>query len=319
MKKPTADKLTGHTARATLCIDLGNDQVKAILTLPNGAVERCKFPSRVQEVQQGSSSCLQDSDERLYLVGTDASPYARTGKLRTGKVDNAKLLTLHAIRLLTGFTINPFNTDVIYTTPSNKQFGAEVTDKLQRSHFVGVPSDPGVIGSRSYDLMVVVHRAVSQLEGYQSHTLILDKLKGTSAWLLDIGGGTVIATEFNQAGRILQRSAFNDAGVHALAVSLQSTEALAAFLPKLPSLEEVTEFLFTNKDKRAQAIVIDALRSVIAPAIQRIPAGSQVFLCGGGAGIRGISAIGKPVSKNPQWANIEAVAAVSSQILKGAK
>ena len=163
------------------------------------------------------------------------------------------MLTLHAIRLLTGFTINPFNCQVIFTTPSNKQYGSEIIEKLQRSHYVTLPADLGVIGSKEQTCCIVVHKAVSQLEGYQSHSLVLDKLKASSAFLLDIGGGTSIVTEFNQAGRILSRAAHNLAGVHAVAESLLIDEALSHWLPKLPTITEITELLFTTKDKQAQA------------------------------------------------------------------
>ena len=254
--KPTKQPLTGYQTRATLCIDLGNDEVKSLLQLPGSDEwERVQFPSRVQQVssEQANSSCIQLSGGNVYLVGNEANVNSRTGQARDGKVTNAAVLTLHAIRLLTGFTINPFNCQVIFTTPSNKQFGSDVIEKLQRSHYVTLPADPGVIGSREQNVCIIIHKAVSQLEGYQSHSLVLDRLKGSDAWLLDIGGGTVIATQFNSAGRILNRSAHNLAGVHAVAESLLIDEALSHWLPKLPTIAEITEFLFTTKDKQAQA------------------------------------------------------------------
>lgn len=318
--KPTEAKLTNHQQHALLCIDLGNDQVKAMLLLPGESEwQRVIFPSRVQLALQGSSSCIQLSNDCLYLVGNEAALTGRTGATRNGKVDHSLLLVLHALRLLTGFTTDPLHVRVIYSTPSNKQFSKEITANLKGAHYVRIPADAEVIGSQTSHLSVVIHEAASQLEGYQCFKTIIDQLKQPTAWLIDIGGGTAIATEFNAAGRILQRQAHNEAGVHRLASLLQTSEALSGYLPKLPTIEEVTEFLFANKDKEAQAIVIENLKQVISPALSIIPTGSQIFLCGGGAGIKGVQAIGKPVSKNPQWANLTAIADVNTTILDNTK
>ena len=323
LPSPTKKKTTDHLKHGLLIFDIGNDFVKALYQDPSSEdFIRVIFPSYVQEVLEGSSDTIQTSDDKFYLVGTHALEFngtARTGANRNGKVENAKVLMLHALRLLTGFTIDPLNVDVIFTSPSNKQYGSDITEQLKGSHYVRIPQDKEVIDSVELHLSVVVHKAVSQLEGFQASDLVRDSLKEDSAYLIDIGGGTCLVTKFSKNGRIYSRDAFNDSGVYALAESLRSNELLSAYLPKLPTVDEVTEYLFTNKDKDAQTIIITELKRLISPILSTIPDDSQVFLCGGGAGIKGIKVIGKPVSKNPQWSNVESIATVATQILERAK
>ena len=323
IKKPSKEKSTDFLNHGLLIIDIGNDCVKAMYRTPaSKEFDKVIFPSYVAQVSEGNSDCIQLSNDAFYLVGTQATEVnqsCRTGSDREGKVLNARVLMLYSLRLLTGFTIDPLNVDVIFTSPSNKQYGSDITAQLMGSHYVRIPSDAEVIDSKEHHLSVVVHTALSQLEGFQASDLVKDSIKDDSAYLLDIGGGTCLVTKFSKTGRIASRDAFNNKGVYSLAESLRQSEALTKWLPKLPTVDEVTEFMFTTKDKDAQETIINELKRIIAPVLASIPTGSQVFICGGGGGIKGIAAIGKPVSKNPQWANIEAIASHAGKLLANSR
>lgn len=306
--------------RAVLCLDLANGQVKALAKAPGGDFKPVSFPSFVAIPSAVNSDCVQFKEGdaiKTYLVGERAAaiPGAATGATETGKVQNAKAILINTLRLAFGEDCGSVHCDVIFTTPSNKAYGAEVAELLTGLTVVTVPADSEVIGSKAKQFTVVVHRARPRLEGHDACSLL--KLKADS-WLIDQGNRTTIATLVAPTGRILKRRYFA-AGVAGLASRIVETESLAALIPE-PTIQKVIDELFAGRweaKAMAEAIAADIETATAEARLFVASVDAPRFLIGGGATVPGLAdAFGAKAVKNPQWLNIEALAAVHSQILE---
>ncbi len=317
----TLENDTSPALRTLAVIDLGNGLVKALVKAPSAkAFTKVSFPSYVAATEQSHSDCLRiytKTGFQTYVVGEQATaiPMSHTGRDESGKAANAKLLVIHALRLAFGTDYQTLHCDVIFTSPSNKAYGSEISDCLQNVHPVTVPADAEVIGSEAKSYSVVIHRAIPQLEGHYAFESL--KLKGDS-WILDMGNRTLIATKVNQSGRILARKYFGGVGVRGLAERICAREALASEF-KEHSPERVIDFLLDGKhgDSIAEAIALD-VSACTAEALAFIGDGEgNRYLIGGGVGIPGLAtALDAKVAKNAQWVNIEALAAAADKILE---
>jgi hypothetical protein len=304
------------TAKSLAVIDLGNGQVKALIR-PHGSTkfERVSFPSYVAETQESHSDCLKiygKGNFKNYLVGAAAAeiPMSHTGKTEDGKADNALILVAHALRQAFGTSAH-IHCDVIFTTPSNQAYKADVTAKLEGVHQVATPADADVIGSEAISQTIVVHKAVALLEGFQAHKLL--KLKEDS-WLVDVGNRTIIATKVSaDTGRILKRQFFGGCGVRGLAENICQREGLTQFF-KEHTPERVIDFLFSDGCP-ADAIAPD-LAKCIAPALAFADDDAPRFVLGGGADVPGMAqALNATPVKNAQWANIKAISDVAEDLV----
>ena len=326
LKAKQVKNCTSPTAKALVLIDLGNGDVKALGKM-NGTDKfvRCRFPSHVAVAPKKSSDCLvvfTADGLQPYLIGMPAAQIActRTGQSAEGKVKNARLLLFHALRQMFG-TAEDIYADVIFTSPSVKSYGPAIVSQMIGRHPVEVPADAEVIGSKPQRYAVHIHSATPQLEGYQAFAAVRSKLKGQSAYLIDIGNRTVLVTQVSASGRILNRRPFDECGVYGIADRIVSHESLAEQL-KTPSPQQVIDYLLDNKHgaEIAEQIATD-ISSSIAEAIAFMgDENAPRFILGGGAKLPGIEQIisGK-VMKHPQWANLEALAEVSGELLKGTK
>ena len=312
---------TSPALRTLVVIDLGNGLVKALIKTPTvKRFTKVSFPSYVAETEQSNSDCLRIytlEGFKTYLVGEKAAaiPMSHTGRNESGKAANAKLLVLHALRLAFGTSYQRLHCDVIFTSPSNKAYGSEISAQLQNVHPVTVPADAEVIGSEAQSYAVTIHRAIPQLEGHYAFDLL--KLKSDS-WLIDFGNRTLIATKVGSNGRILARKYFGGVGVRGLAERICARESLAAEF-KEHSPERVIDFLLEEQrgDEVAKAIALD-VSACIAEALAFMGSSNeQRYLIGGGANVPGLAtALDATVAKNAQWLNIEALANAADQILK---
>ena len=219
-------------------------------------------------------------------------------------------------------TAADIHADVIFTSPSVKSYGPAIVSQIIGRHPVEVPADAEVIGSKPQRYAVHIHSATPQLEGYQAFAAVRSKLKGESAYLIDIGNRTVLVTQVSASGRILNRRPFDECGVYGIADRIVSRESLAAQL-KTPRPQQVIDYLLDAK-ARAQ-IWPSRLQAISPPASPKRSRSSattaaQRFILGGGAKLPGIEQIvGGKALKHPQWANLEALAEVSDELLKGVK
>ena len=307
------------TAKTLVVIDLGNGYVNALIR-PDGATkfERVAFPSYVAQTERSHSGCLrvlQGKALTTYLVGEQAAeiPMSHTGRDESGKAANAKLLLVHALRLAFGDEVKSIHCDVIFTSPSNKAYGSEISAQLQGVHPVTIPADAEMIGSEAKTFTVVVHRAIPQLEGHYAFNAL--KLK-SDVWIIDCGNRTLICTQVTSTGRILKRKYFGDCGVRGMAERIVVREALAAHF-KEHTAERVIDFLLENPPADvADAIALD-VSACAAEALAFIGEDdAPKHLIGGGAAVPGLAELmGAKVAKNAQWLNIQSLADISEQIL----
>ncbi|MGB3300237.1 MAG: hypothetical protein WBA76_18395 [Phormidesmis sp.] len=321
--KPKTLKTQGTpTARTLVVIDLGNGFVNALIR-PDGSTkfERVAFPSYVAQTEQSNSNCLrvlQGKALTTYLVGEQAAviPMSHTGKSEQGKAANAKLLLIQALRLAFGDNAKTIHCDLIFTSPSNKAYGSEISEQLQGVHPVTIPADAEVIGSEAKTFTVVVHRAVPQLEGHYAFNML--KLK-SDVWIIDCGNRTLIATKVRANGSIIQCRYFGGCGVRGMAERITAREALTSHFRE-HTAERVIDFLLENPPADvAGAIALD-VSACAAEALAFIGTDTAPrHLIGGGATVPGLAELlGAKVAKNAQWLNIQALADISEQIL-GAK
>ena len=317
----TLENDTSPALRTLAVIDLGNGLVKALIKAPSAKVfTKVSFPSYVAATEQSHSDCLRvytKTGFQTYLVGEQAAaiPMSHTGRDESGKAENAKLLVIHALRLAFGTDYQTLHCDVIFTSPSNKAYGSEISDCLQNVHPVTVPADAEVIGSEAKSYSVVIHRAIPQLEGHYAFESL--KLKGES-WILDMGNRTLIATKVRDNGGIIKRRYFGGAGVRGLAERISAREALvSAFKEHSPS--KVIDFLLDDEhgDNIVQAIAPD-VSACIAEALAFVgDDAAPRHLIGGGSAVPGLAAAlnAKP-AKNAQWINIQSLANAADRILE---
>ena len=323
LKAKQVKNCTSVTAKALVLIDLGNGDVKALGKM-NGTDRfvRCRFPSYAALAPFTNSDCLTIATAQgfqTYLVGAPAADIAcsRTGQSAEGKVKNARLLLFHALRQMFG-TTDDIHAEVVFTSPSVKSYGPAIASQLVGRHPIQIPADAEVIGSRAQRFAVHIHRAIPQLEGYQAFAAVRSKLKGESAYLIDIGNRTILVTQVSATGRILNRRPFDNCGVYGMADRIVTRESLAAQL-KTPSPQQVIDYLLdSDHPSEVARQIADDLVACTAEAIAFIgndPA--PRFILGGGAKLPGIEqVIGGKIIKHPQWANLEALAEVAEQLLK---
>ena len=314
------DKITTlPSARALAVIDLGNGQVKALCRAPGtDGFKQVSFPSYAAKTEQSHSGCLRVFEGKAlatYIIGAEAAeiPLSHTGKSDQGKVQNARLLVLEALRQAFGIDHDCLHVDIIFTSPSNKAYGSEISAQLQGVHAVTVPRDSYLPGSEAKSYTVNIHRAIPQLEGHFAFSSL--NLKD-DAWLIDIGNRTVIATKLKADGRIVKRSVFGGVGVRGMAERIAGNESLAGYIKEFAP-ERIIDFLFANPPKDAAALIADDVAASLAEPLAFIGAdAAKRYLIGGGAGLPGVAAAAgaKPV-RDAQWANIRALSAAATQIL----
>ena len=321
LKQPQVTNATAQTARATILIDLGNGDVNAMCRMPG--TEKwvtTQFPSHVTVTPDSNSDCLTlatASGFKNFLVGKQAQahPCSRTGSSAEGKVINARALLIHALRQMIGFSTEPIHADVIFTSPSVKAYGPQIAEQLTGRHSVSIPADAEVIGSRPTHHSVSIHTAIPQLEGYQAFKHIQNKVKG-HAYLIDIGNRTILLTQVSETGRILKRRAFDACGVYNLAERIVYRDRLAPQL-KTPSPQSAIAYLLDQKHDKA---VIEQIAPDVAACVGEVLAAmdddSARFIIGGGAKLPGIEqTLSAKAIKNPQWANLTALADAADQLL----
>jgi len=324
LKQRQVTNSTAQTAKATVLIDLGNGDVNAMCRMPGTQKwVTTQFPSHVTLAPDPNSDCLTlATAEGLehFLVGTAAKahPCSRTGSSAEGKVLNARALLIHALRRMIGFSTDPIHADVIFTSPSVKAYGPQIARHIAGKHLIGIPADAEVIGSCSSTHSLTVHTAIPQLEGYQAFKHVQSKVKG-HAYIIDIGNRTILLTQVSETGRILKRRAFDESGVYNLAERITYRDTLAPTL-KTPSPQQVIDYLLDQKHDES---TIDAIATDVAACMSEVLAAikddSPRYIIGGGAKLPGIEATlkGKAV-KNPQWANLTALADAADQLLERA-
>mgnify|MGYP001034786605 CR=1 FL=1 len=321
LKQRQVTNSTAQTAKATVLIDLGNGDVNAMCRMPG--TEKwvtTQFPSHVTLTSDSNSDCLTlatASGFKNFLVGEQAQahPCSRTGSSPEGKVINAHALLIHSLRQMIGFSTDPIHADVIFTSPSVKAYGPQIAAQLTGRHPIGIPADAEVIGSRASNHSVSIHTAIPQLEGYQAFKHIQSKVKG-HAYLIDIGNRTILLTQVSETGRILKRRAFDACGVYNLAERIVYRDSLAPQL-KTPSPQSVIAYLLDQKPGKA---VIEQIAPDVAACVGEVLAAmdnaSARFIIGGGAKLPGIEQTLKAKAiKNPQWANLTALADAADQLL----
>jgi hypothetical protein len=312
---------TVQTARATVLIDLGNGEVNAMCRMPGTAKWiTTQFPSHVTLTPDSNSDCLTLATAaglKNFLVGeyAKAHPCSRTGSSAEGKVTNARALLIHALRQLIGVSSETIHADVIFTSPSVKAYGPQIVEQLLGKHLFNIPADAEVIGSYTTAHSVQIHSAIPQLEGYQAFKHIQSKVKG-SAYLIDIGNRTILLTQVSETGRILKRRAFDACGVYNLAERIVERDSLAPTL-KTPSPQRVIDYLL-DEPHGAEVIarIAPDVAACVGEVLEAIEDDSARYIMGGGAKLPGIEATlnGKTV-KNPQWANLTALADAAEQLL----
>lgn len=312
---------TSPALRTLVVVDLGNGLVKALIR-SSGAkrFELVSFPSHVAETEQSNSDCLRvytPTGFQSYLVGDRAAevPLSHTGRDESGKAANAKLLVIHALRLAFGTDYQCLHCDVIFTSPSNKAYGSEISAQLQNVHPVTIPADAEVIGSEAQSYTINIHRAIPQLEGHYAFESL--KLKGES-WILDCGNRTLIATKVRENGGIIKRQYFGGVGVRGLAERISARESLATEF-KEHSPDNVIDFLLDAKHGKN-------IEQAIAPDVSACTAETLAFigddtaprhLIGGGAAVPGLpAALNAKPAKNAQWVNIQSLANAADRILE---
>lgn len=325
LKQKQVINSTVQTARATVLIDLGNGDVNAMCRMPGTQKwVTTQFPSHVTLTPESNSDCLTLATAqgfKNFLVGSQAQahPCSRTGSSAEGKVTNARALLIHALRQMIGFSTEPIHADVIFTSPSVKAYGPQIAEHLTGKHSVGIPADAEVIESRATTHSVTIHTAIPQLEGYQAFKHIQSKVKG-HAYIIDIGNRTILLTQVSETGRILKRRAFDACGVYNLAERIVYRDSLAPRL-KTPSPQSTINYLL---DQAHGADVIEQIAPDVAACVGEVLAAidddSARYIIGGGAKLPGIEQTlnGKAI-KNPQWANLTALADAAEQLLARAQ
>ena len=321
LKQKQVINSTAQTARATVLIDLGNGDVNAMCRMPGSEKwVTTQFPSHVTLTPESNSDCLTLATAqgfKNFLVGKQAQAYpcSRTGSSAEGKVSNARPLAIHALRHMIGFGTEPIHADVIFTSPSVKAYGPQIAEQLKGKHSVSIPADAEVIESRPTSHSVTIHTAIPQLEGYQAFKHIQSKVKG-HAYIIDIGNRTILLTQVSETGRILKRRAFDACGVYNLAERIVYRDTLAPTL-KTPSPQSAINYLL---DQAHGAEVVEQIAPDVAACVGEVLAAieddSARYIIGGGAKLPGIEQTLKAKAiKNPQWANLTALADAADQLL----
>ena len=317
-KNKTLKNKTDEIAKATVCIDFGNGDVKVMAQLPNASKwNRFSFPSFIAETEPTSASALtviSDDGLKTYAVGEPARdlPLSRTGAAVGKKAEFSNVLFLHALRQVFGVPDKDVHCDVIFTAPSVKEYGDEMVERLENRHHVQIPSNEFVPGSHVQNYVVEVHRAIPMLEGHLGVFSVASK-HGSPVWAVDIGNRTINVTKVGADGGILERRVFDESGVYFLAQAIADDGLLAPEL-KTPKPQQVIDVLFSPDESTAIKIA-PALTATLAPILDFID-DSPRYLIGGGALLPGaVALLDAEVVSDPQWSNISEIARLSAQVL----
>ncbi|MEN8443384.1 MAG: hypothetical protein ABG776_00060 [Cyanobacteria bacterium J06555_13] len=305
-------------------IDLGNGDVKVLYRKPGvDAWETIKFPSLVAKLSEPQPGCFQVAGQ-LYLVGEDAKQAicTRTGASDRGKIDNALPLLVYALRSLVGEGLS-VNTDLIFTSPSVKQYGRAIQEIVEGSHVVVTPADElAMISQREQTF--TVGTVAAQLEGHRAIELVKAEIEDR-ALLVDVGNRTVLVSLVDKTGRIISRKAFDACGVRGIASRIVTAESLAGVdgLKLTPSEDDVMAFLFSKKGRKAKDLILPQVMACVSEAlayINDVAASSPVFLLGGGAQLPGLTKVlGGKVIDDPQWATVNGLKAVADALIARAQ
>lgn len=314
--------------KTLVIIDFGNGDVKAkFRTNGSDSWDLVKFTSSVATTKNESPDGLRIQNE-FYLIGDAAHRVEcrRTGSTDSGKIKNALPLLLHAIREGVGFG-EPITADVIFTCPSVKQYGEDITKAIQGVHSITIPGDT-IAMQKALRQTVTIGKIVPQLEGHRAMELIRDKLKGEQAVLVDIGNRTIIVTIINNQGRILARKPFDACGVNGVVSRVLLDESLAGMdgLKRCPSEADIMEYIFAPSRKKDSALanaIADHLRKCTQDSlafIDQVAPRSPVYLLGGGASLPGITQVfeGAKVIKNSRWATVDGLCSIADKIMGAA-
>ncbi len=306
--------------KSLVIIDFGNGDVKAFYRSPRtDEWEMVKFPSLVAKLSEPQPGCFKLGDQ-LYLVGDDAqrATCIRTGASDRGKIDNALPLLVHALRCVVGEGLS-VNTDLIFTSPSVKQYGSAITETIKGRHEISTPADElSMIAERHQ--VFTVGKAAAQLEGHRAIELIKSEVD-SRALLVDVGNRTIITTLVEKSGRIISRKAFDSCGVRGIASRIVTAESLAGVdgLKLTPSEDDVISFLFSKKGRKAKEHIRPQVMACVGEVLNYIHESAvscPVFLLGGGAELPGLPKIlGGKVISDPQWATVNGLKAVADTLI----
>lgn len=314
-----------ESSRLLTIIDLGNGDIKALVKLTaTNQWARIVFPSVLRELPEYETGSFALND-RFYMVGDEVTgpDCIRTGETARGKIDNALPLLAGVIRK--AFPMQrEITTDVIFTAPSVKQYGEPIKEMLSGSHTVRMPADDQLL-TDEFSQTITVGTVSAQLEGYRAVELARQSMSGSRGVLFDIGNRTTIVTVFERNGKIVDRKPFDNCGVRGMASRLVTSEALATAdgLKLTPNEDDVIDFLFSNKARKAKGLYIPQLEICLRDAISftaGYAADADVFLLGGGAGIPAIESVfpkGLKPKKldDPQWANVEGLKLIADKLI----
>lgn len=312
-------------------IDLGNADIKLLFRTNDGdSWDRRWFKSVVS-----TSPLVQNHPARIvlgeqpYLIGAEATSVQcdRTGRTDSGKVENALPLTVFALLEAVGIE-KPLSADLVFTCPSVKAYGDDITTQLRGIHQVTLPPDEAaLVDERTQTIRI--DSAIPQLEGYQAYRLVKNQCPN-GAVLVDLGSRTILITVVDTHGRILNRYAEDDCGCSRIIERIYQSECLVG-LPgltsRIPSVDQVTAYLLNAdtkkalKKKQAEAIVPHVLAYVQnAQAFVRQYGDKPVYLLGGGALLPGITDAFSHqqqkafVMEQPTWATIIGLSTVANRL-----
>lgn len=312
-------------------IDLGNADIKLLFRTSDGDDwERRWFKSVVS-----TSPLVENHPARImlgeqpYLIGAEATSVqcSRTGRTDSGKIENALPLTVFALLEAVGIE-KPLSADLVFTCPSVKAYGDDITTKLRGSHQVTLPPDEAaLVDERTQTIRI--DSAIPQLEGYQAYRLVKNQCPN-GAVLVDLGSRTILITVVDTHGRILNRYAEDDCGCSRIIERIYQSECLVG-LPgltsRIPSVDQVTTYLLSAdtkkalRKKQAEAISPHVLACVQnAQEFVRQYGDKPVYLLGGGALLPGITdAFSNKqqkafVMEHPTWATIVGLSTVADRL-----
>lgn len=325
-------KTMSYSARAIQAlVDLGNADINILYRSSDAGScwQKVQFASVIS-----TASTIADHPARFtlnktaYLVGGEAASVQceHTGQTDSGKVANALPLTIYGFVQAVGLD-GPLAADIVFTCPSTKAYGADISDRLLGQHTVTLPGDALALVEEQ-SATISIHSAKAQLEGHQAFRLVQrDCPQG--AVLVDIGSRTIITTVVDNAGRIQARQALDDTGCGRIIEKIFQSECLVGMKglnDRLPSADRVRDYLFNGQAKnglvkqqaaRIAEHVLACVQETLA-YVQQFD--KPVYLMGGGALIPGIinlfSNNGQTaaVLPDPTWATLNGLAKVADRL-----
>lgn len=265
-----------------------------------------------------------------YLVGEVAASIHcdKTGATDSGKVANALPLVIHGLSQAFGIEA-PLHVAIVYTCPSIKAYGKDITKQLVGEHTITLPGDDFAM-LESQTQTINIHVAKAQLEGYQAYRLV-KKDCPNGAVLIDLGSRTAIATVVDAKGRIISRNPKDECGCHNIIDRIHKAECLVGFdglESRLPDAGQIMAFLLSEQKTSIRKKQIQAITPHIMAGVQdQISFAQQyddkpIYLLGGGALLPGIADIFSnghqtaAVMPDPTWANLMGLSMVADKIFK---